>query len=119
MATGWYWGWVDSSGLEWFGDCHGLALANWGSHQTTHLGMGRVGGVGCWLDPIDSGSLACAAGLGFAAKVECHKTITTMAINLTKGAKRALATSGEVAMIAGQLTLSAALSLMLLIFLGA
>lgn len=42
-----------------------------------------------------------------------------MAINLTKGAKRALATSGEMAVIGAQLTLSAALSLMLLIFLGA
>lgn len=42
-----------------------------------------------------------------------------MAINLTKGIKRPLATSGEVAMIGAQLTLSAGLSLMLLIFLGA
>nr|DAW65119.1 MAG TPA: hypothetical protein [Caudoviricetes sp.] len=41
-----------------------------------------------------------------------------MAINLTKGAKRILATSGEVAMITAQLTLSAGLSLMLLLFLG-
>lgn len=84
-----------------------------------HLGMGWVGGACCWLDPIDLRSLACAAGLGFAAKVECHKTTTTMAINLTKGAKRILATSGEVAMITAQLTLSAGLSLMLLLFLGA
>ena len=42
-----------------------------------------------------------------------------MAINLTKGAKRALTTSEEMAVIGAQLTLSAALSLMLLIFLGA
>lgn len=119
MATGWCWGWVDSSGLEWFGDFPDWHWPTGEATRQPHLGMGRVGGVGCWLGSIDSGSLACAAGLGFAAKVECHKTITTMAINLTKGAKRALATSGEVAMIAGQLTLSAALSLMLLIFLGA
>jgi len=90
-----------------------------GSTRQPHLGLGQVGGACCWLGPIDSHSSACAAGLGIAAKVECHKTITAMAINLTKGIKRPLATSGEVAMIGAQLTLSAGLSLMLLIFLGA
>nr|DAU65472.1 MAG TPA: hypothetical protein [Caudoviricetes sp.] len=89
------------------------------STRQPHLGLGQVGGVCCWLGPIDSRSSACAAGLGIAAKVECHKTITAMAINLPKGIKRPLATSGEVAMIGAQLTLSAGLSLMLLVFLGA
>lgn len=43
-----------------------------------------------------------------------------MAINLTKGVKHPMATSEmEMAVIVGQLILSAALSLMLLIFLGA